>query len=83
MIAVDELKDFTEHAVRCLCDKPNEVAVSTDQSSGTVVILFVECAKSDLSLVIGGGGKNVNSLRHILSSIAAKHRVRAMLVLKE
>ena len=83
MSAVVELQEFTNYAVRCLCDKPDEVTVSVSDSTGTVVLLVVDCARSDLSLLIGSGGRNVNSLRQLLTAIAAKHKTRAVLVLKE
>ena len=52
-------------------DKPDEVKVNVNESENTVVY-EVNVGEGDLGKVIGKKGKNVNSIRTLLSASNAK-----------
>ena len=63
--------EFIEQAIKLLVDKPDEVSidiVETDQR----LIYELKVGEGDVGKVIGKKGKNVGSLRTLLSAATAK-----------
>ena len=71
---MEQIKDLVLTIARALVDDPDQVKVNViEGGSSSVIELFV--AKSDLGKVIGKQGRNANSIRIILNSVAGKtHR---------
>ena len=61
------LKDI----VKSIVDKPDEVEVNINESENTIVY-ELNVGDGDLGKVIGKKGKNVNSIRTLLSASNAK-----------
>jgi len=60
-----------EAMVKAIVDKPDEVSVNVTESENTI-IYELTVGDGDLGKVIGKKGKNVNSIRTILSAANAK-----------
>lgn len=88
-----ELSMITEQDSKALCgaiktvvmlvvDFPDKVDVRLEQGEQTLVLrLYVE--KSDIGKVIGKNGKMAECLRTLLSSMAARRKIRAVLSIEE
>jgi predicted RNA-binding protein YlqC (UPF0109 family) len=72
------MKELITDIVKALVDHPEEVYVKQIGGSHTTV-LEVRVAKSDLGMVIGKRGRNVQAIRTILSALAGKSRQRYIL----
>jgi len=69
------MKEFLEMIVKSLVDKPEEVKVSEVEGEG-VIIYEIHVAEGEIGKVIGKHGKNVQSIRTLMSAVAAakKHK---------
>lgn len=68
--------------VMLVVDFPDKVDVRLEQGEQTLVLrLYVE--KSDIGKVIGKNGKMAECLRTLLSSMAARRKIRAVLSIEE
>jgi hypothetical protein len=65
------MQKLLEDIVKAMVDKPDEVKVNVNESENTVVY-ELNVGDGDLGKVIGKKGKNVNSIRTILSASNAK-----------
>ena len=65
------MKKLLEDIVKAIVDKPEDVKVNVNESENTVVY-ELNVGDGDLGKVIGKKGKNVNSIRTILSASNAK-----------
>jgi len=70
-----KFKYFLEFIVQALVDNPDEININEVEGEH-VTVLELEVAKNDVGKVIGKQGRNVNAIRTILSSVAAKTRER-------
>jgi predicted RNA-binding protein YlqC (UPF0109 family) len=76
------MKDLISYIARAIVDSPEQVTVTEVQSEHTVVI-ELRVAESDMGLVIGKQGRNVQAIRTILSAASGKYRKRYMLEIVE
>ena len=76
------MKELVQTMVENLVDFPEQVDIKKINGNNTT-IFEVRVAKSDLGKVIGKKGKTANSLRTILTSVAAKNQTRAILEIVE
>ena len=60
-----------EDMVKSIVDKPDEVEVNINESENTIVY-ELNVGEGDIGKVIGKKGKNVNSIRTLLSASNAK-----------
>jgi uncharacterized protein len=76
------MREFLEYIVKNLVDNPNDVKVNEIGGSQTT-ILELSLNKDDTGKVIGRGGRTIQSLRTLLSSIASRHNTRVKLEIIE
>ena len=65
------MQKLLEDIVKSLVDKPDEVQINVNESENTIVY-ELNVGEGDLGKVIGKKGKNVNSIRTLLSASNAK-----------
>ena len=65
------MQKLLEDIVKSIVDKPDEVKVDVNESENTIVY-ELNVGEGDLGKVIGKKGKNVNSIRTLLSASNAK-----------
>ena len=65
------MEKLLEDIVKSIVDKTDEVKVNVNESENTIVY-ELNVGDGDLGKVIGKKGKNVNSIRTILSAANAK-----------
>ena len=65
------MQKLLEDIVKSLVDKPDEVEININESENTIVY-ELNVGDGDLGKVIGKKGKNVNSIRTLLSASNAK-----------
>ena len=65
------MQKLLEDIVKSLVDKPDEVKININESDNTR-IYELSVGEGDLGKVIGKKGKNVNSIRTLLSASNAK-----------
>ena len=72
----ESLKDFLGFIVKHIVDKPNEIEIS-EREGQDVIVYELRVGDGDLGKVIGKSGQNANSIRTLLSAVAAKrgHRI--------
>jgi len=66
-----KMQKLLEDIVKSIVDKPDEVQVNINESENTIVY-ELNVGDGDLGKVIGKKGKNVNSIRTLLSASNAK-----------
>ena len=65
------MQKLLEVIVKAIVDKPDEVQININESENTIVY-ELNVGEGDLGKVIGKKGKNVNSIRTLLSASNAK-----------
>ena len=65
------MQKLLEDIVKSIVDKPDEVQVNINESENTIVY-ELNVGEGDLGKVIGKKGRNVNSIRTLLSASNAK-----------
>jgi predicted RNA-binding protein YlqC (UPF0109 family) len=76
------MKDLIGYIVKALVEDPEQVTVTEVETEHTVLI-ELRVAESDMGLVIGKRGRNVQAIRTILSAASGKTRKRYMLEIVE
>ena len=66
-----DMKELLEGMVKAMVDKPDEVNIDLTESENTL-IYELKVGEGDIGKVIGKKGKNVGSLRTLLSAATAK-----------
>ena len=65
------MQKLLEDIVKSIVDKPDEVKININESENTIVY-ELNVGEGDLGKVIGKKGRNVNSIRTLLSASNAK-----------
>ena len=65
------MKDLLVDVVKSIVDKPDEVSINVTESENTL-IYELKVGEGDVGKVIGKKGRNVGSLRTLLSAATAK-----------
>ena len=76
------LKQFLENIVKPILDYPDEVKIN-EVHGESVCIYELRVSKGDFGKIIGKHGQNANSLRILLSAVAAKVGKRVILEIVE
>ena len=66
-----EMKELLEGMIKAIVDKPDEVNIDLTESENTL-IYELQVGEGDIGKVIGKKGKNVGSVRTLLSAATAK-----------
>ena len=66
-----EMKELLEGMIKAIVDKPDEVNIDLTESENTL-IYELKVGEGDVGKVIGKKGKNVGSLRTLLSAATVK-----------
>ena len=66
-----EMKELLEGMIKAIVDKPDEVDINLTESENTL-IYELKVGEGDVGKVIGKKGRNVGSLRNLLSAATAK-----------
>jgi predicted RNA-binding protein YlqC (UPF0109 family) len=72
------MKEFIEHLIKQLVDRPDEIQVNEITGERTV-IFEIHVAEGDMGQVIGRSGQTARSLRTLLAAVAAKRGQRSVL----
>jgi len=71
------MKQLIEEMAKELVDRSDEVNVR-EIASNSLTIYELTVAKSDMGLIIGRNGRNLEALRTIVAAIGSKHQRKAM-----
>jgi len=66
-----DMKELLEGMIKAIVDKPDEVNINLNESENTL-IYELKVGEGDIGKVIGKKGKNVGSVRTLLSAATAK-----------
>lgn len=66
---MEELVIFTEYLVKSIVNEPDMVKVKNFEDEESNFILEVVVHNSDMGLVIGKGGKMINSIRTLVQAV--------------
>jgi uncharacterized protein len=73
------MKEFIEFIAKHLVDNPDSVTVEEKVSEDKRVVLSLKVQADDIGKVIGKQGKTAQSMRTLLTAVAAKEGKRAVL----
>lgn len=76
------MKEFVEFIVKRLIDHPEQLTLDEEERENSI-ILRVTVNEADVGKLIGKKGRTAQSLRVILSAVAAKTGKRAILEITE
>ena len=68
---MEDMKNLLEEIIKAIVDSPDDVSINLTESENTL-IYEVKVGEGDVGKVIGKKGKNVGSLRTLLSAATAK-----------
>ncbi len=83
MTQEEELLQFTDRLVRSIVDHPELVRVTVDGNIGDRLRLCAQVEADDMGQVIGKDGRNIQAIRDLLKSCAAKLGTRVEFDLAE
>ena len=72
------MREFIEYIAKQLVDAPDSVSVAEEEKEGKIVYKL-KVGESDVGKIIGKKGRTAQSIRVLLSAVAAKHGKRAIL----
>jgi len=73
------MKEFIEFIAKHLVDTPDSVSVEEQENEEKIMELSLKVGSDDVGKVIGKQGKTAQSMRTLLTAIAAKDGKRAIL----
>lgn len=77
------MKEFVAYIAKHLVDNPDGVVVEEKTVEEKKIVLSLTVKAEDVGKVIGKQGKTAQSIRTLLTAIAAKEGKRAILEIKE
>ena len=76
------MREFLEYIVKQLVDNPDSVQISEEEKDNKV-IFKIKVAQVDIGKIIGKQGRTAQSMRVLLSAVAAKSGKRAILEVED
>ncbi len=77
------MKEFVEYIAKHLVDHPDGVVVEEKAVEEKKLVLSLKVKSEDIGKVIGKQGKTAQSIRTLLTAVAAKEGKRAILKIQE
>jgi len=77
------MKEFVEYIAKHLVDHPDGVVVEEKAVEEKKLVLSLKVKPEDIGKVIGKQGKTAQSIRTLLTAVAAKEGKRAILEIQE
>lgn len=71
------MREFVEHVALQLAEHPDHVRV-TELRGRRTLIVELRCHPEDLGRIIGRDGKTIGAVRTLVSNLAAKERLKAI-----
>ncbi|MFA5834618.1 MAG: KH domain-containing protein [Bacteroidota bacterium] len=76
------MREFLEYVAKQLVDNPDSVQI-TEEEKDNKVIFKIKVAQVDIGKIIGKQGRTAQSMRVLLSAVAAKSGKRAILEVED
>ena len=76
------MREFLEYVAKQLVDNPDSVQISEEEKDNKV-IFKIKVAQPDIGKIIGKQGRTAQSMRVLLSAVAAKSGKRAILEVED
>ncbi|MEW6061459.1 MAG: KH domain-containing protein [Bacteroidota bacterium] len=76
------MREFLEYIAKQLVDNPDSVQI-TEEEKDNKVIFKLKVAQPDVGKIIGKQGRTAQSVRVLLSAVAAKQGKRAILEVED
>lgn len=76
------MREFLEYVAKQLVDNPDSVQISEEEKDNKV-IFKIKVAQVDIGKIIGKQGRTAQSMRVLLSAVAAKSGKRAILEVED
>ncbi len=76
------MREFLEYVAKQLVDNPGAVTISEEEKDNKVVFKL-KVGQSDVGKIIGKQGRTAQSIRILLSAVAAKQGKRAILEVED
>jgi predicted RNA-binding protein YlqC (UPF0109 family) len=76
------MREFLEYVAKQLVDNPDAVQI-TEEEKDSKIIFKIKVAQTDIGKIIGKQGRTAQSMRVLLSAVAAKSGKRALLEVED
>ncbi|MBW7886863.1 MAG: KH domain-containing protein [Bacteroidetes bacterium] len=76
------MREFLEYVAKQLVDNPDAVVI-TDEEKDNKIVFKLKVSQPDIGKIIGKQGRTAQSIRVLLSAVAAKHGKRAILEVED
>jgi predicted RNA-binding protein YlqC (UPF0109 family) len=76
------MREFLEYVAKQLVDNPDAVQI-TEEEKDNKIIFKIKVAQADIGKIIGKQGRTAQSMRVLLSAVAAKIGKRALLEVED
>ncbi|NUN69334.1 MAG: KH domain-containing protein [Bacteroidetes bacterium] len=76
------MREFLEYVAKQLVDNPGDVRIAEEEKDNKI-IFKITVAQSDIGKIIGKQGRTAQSIRVLLSAVAAKTGKRAILEVED
>ena len=76
------MREFLEYVAKQLVDNPDAVTI-TEEEKDNKIVFKLKVGQSDVGKIIGKQGRTAQSIRVLLSAVAAKHGKRAILEVED
>ena len=76
------MKDFVEYIAKHLVDHPEHLTLIQENKDNSIIVR-IKVDEADVGKIIGKKGRTAQSLRTLLSAVAAKSGKRAILEIAE
>ena len=76
------MREFLEYVAKQLVDNPDAVTI-TEEEKDNKIVFKLKVGQPDVGKIIGKQGRTAQSIRVLLSAVAAKHGKRAILEVED